>query len=85
MMTIIENLNESASALALIFITATITFALLKGWNGWLALKRLELEHAPSASSEPGLDASAMTARIEIANLKERLRKLEAIAAGIDI
>lgn len=85
MMTIIESLNDSAYALALILITATITLALLKGWNGWLALKRLELERTPSAPSEPGLDASAMTARIEIAHLKERLRKLEAIAAGIDI
>ena len=85
MMTIIDILGETSFALALIFITATVTFALLRGWNGWLALKRLELERAPSASSEPGLDASAMTARIEMAHLKERIRKLEAIAAGIDI
>lgn len=83
MMTFIDILSETASAFALIFITATVTFALLRGWNGWLALKKLELER--SAPSTQGLDTSAMTARIEIAHLKERLRKLEAIAAGIDI
>ena len=86
MMSIVNLLSETASALAFIMITATIMFGLLKGWNGWLALKRLELERpAPSAASEPELNSPAMTARIEMAHLKERIRKLEAIAAGIDI
>ena len=52
----------------------------LKAWSGWLDLKRLELTHAVSDRGVP-----AAGGRIEIADLKERIRKLEAIAAGIDI
>lgn len=52
----------------------------LSGWRGWLALKRSEFDqtHAPAAGTGAG-------ARIEIADLKERIRKLEAIAAGVDL
>ncbi len=53
--------------------------ALLKGWQGWLALKRLEL-----AGSEPHQPRPAME-RIELADLKERIRKLESIAACVDL
>jgi hypothetical protein len=52
----------------------------LKAWNGWLELKKMELAHV---AGERGLPPA--TGRIEIADLKERVRKLEAIAAGIDI
>lgn len=53
----------------------------LAGWRGWLQLKRSELDHG-----QPGPAASATAgARIEIADLKERIRKLEAIAAGVDL
>jgi hypothetical protein len=58
-----------------------VSAAALKGWSGWLALKRLEL--AGGSSSNPSPPSAA--ARIELADLKERVRKLEAIAAGIDI
>ena len=61
--------------------TALIAFASLKGFTAWLDLKRAELDimrggtvAAPSAAN-----------RIEVADLKERLRKLEAIAAGVDL
>ena len=55
--------------------------AALKGWNAWLDYKRLEL-----ASHLGGDVAMPRTGgRIEIADLKERVRKLEAIAAGIDL
>lgn len=85
-MTIITMFSEASFALALILITIIVTAALLKGWSGWLALKRLELERPTSSvACKPGPDASAMTARIELAHLKERIRKLEAIAEGIDI
>lgn len=60
-----------------------ITAALLAGWRGWLALKRQELAmHGGGRDTPP--PASAGT-RIEIADLKERIRKLEAIAAGVDL
>ena len=52
----------------------------LKAWNGWLELKKMELAHV---AGERGLPPA--TGRIEMADLKERVRKLEAIAAGIDL
>lgn len=54
----------------------------LRGWNGWLELKRAELiRYSQSEDSGPPTAA----ARIEVADLKERIRKLEAIAAGVDL
>ncbi|UZK66528.1 hypothetical protein [Sphingomonas sp. M1-B02] len=62
-----------------------ITAAGLSGWRGWLALKRQELlERHMAPSSEAGSIPSAAS-RIEVADLKERIRKLEAIAAGVDL
>jgi hypothetical protein len=52
----------------------------LKAWNGWLELKKMELTQM---SGDRGLPPA--TGRIEIADLRERVRKLEAIAAGIDL
>jgi len=51
----------------------------LKGWQAWLDFKRLELA---AQTGEPGLPPA--TGRIELADLRERVRKLEAIASGID-
>ena len=56
------------------------SIAALKGWQGWLELRRFELTHE---SAERGLPPAGN--RIEMADLRERVRKLEAIAAGIDI
>jgi hypothetical protein len=56
------------------------SWAGLKAWSGWLDLKRFELTHD---AGDRGLPPAS--GRIEIADLKERVRKLEAIAAGIDI
>ena len=52
----------------------------LRAWNGWLELKRFELTHD---AADRGLPPAS--GRIELADLRERVRKLEAIAAGIDI
>jgi hypothetical protein len=52
----------------------------LKAWGGWLELKRLELSQIVGDRGLP-----PASGRIEIADLRERVRKLEAIAAGIDI
>ena len=56
-------------------------FAALRGWQGWLDLKRLELSgHRPHYEGRgPAME------RIEIADLKERIRKLEAIASCVDL
>jgi len=52
----------------------------LKGWQGWLELKRFEL--AGTRQQEARLPAME---RIEIADLKERVRQLESIAACVDL
>lgn len=58
---------------------AMLAMASLKGFTAWLDLKRAELDaHKPAPSANTGN-------RIEIADLKERIRKLEAIAAGVDL
>ena len=56
------------------------SFAGLKAWNGWLEFKKMELTRH---FGEHGLPPAG--GRIELADLKERARKLEAIAAGIDL
>ena len=58
-----------------------VTLAALSGWRGWLQLKREALVQA----HEPAAPAPNAGARIEIADLRERIRKLEAIAAGVDL
>jgi len=61
-----------------------VTAAGLSGWRGWLALKHEELgdRHVGNA---PPVSTSSAASRIEMADLKERIRKLEAIAAGVDL
>lgn len=59
-----------------------VTTAALTGWRGWLQIKQLELVRH---DGEPGPSLPSASARIEIADLKERIRKLEAIAAGVDL
>jgi hypothetical protein len=57
----------------------------LRIWNGWLTLKHAEMELTSrhGAVSDPvPLSAGA---RIDLADLKERIRKLEAIASGVDL
>jgi len=58
----------------------TASWAALKGWQGWLDLKRLELTQGCTPAAPAGTGN-----RIELADLRERVRKLEAIAAGIDL
>ena len=56
-----------------------VSTAMLRGWTGWLEVKRLQIDggrrHAPSSPSVVGSEITA---------LKERVRKLEAIASGVD-
>jgi len=65
----------ASSGLAAVGIAAV---AGLKGWQGWLDLKRLELAGRGHETRSPAME------RIEMADLKERIRKLEAIAACVD-
>ncbi len=61
---------------------AMLTTAGLAGWRGWLDLQRGAMAHAPEHDMPRPTTAGA---RIELADLRERIRKLEAIAAGIDL
>jgi len=61
-----------------------VSIATLKGWRDWIALQRLSIE-GRGHGAEPGNSGPNPTARIELADLKERVRKLEAIAAGVDL
>ena len=67
-------------AASLLAALGTASWAALKGWQGWLELKRLELSgHGQRDGRSP------VAERIEVADLKERIRKLEAIAACVDL
>jgi len=61
-----------------------LAWAALSGWRGWLELERMKLagQQQPIA---PTHSSPSPAARIELADLKERVRKLEAIAAGVDL
>ena len=55
---------------------AATLMAALRGWQGWLDLKRAELtRRTPTAGEERG----------DIAELRVRVKQLEAIAACVDI
>jgi hypothetical protein len=52
--------------------------ALLKAWFGWLELRRIEIEaRGGRRGKRPG-------ARPELADLRARVRRLEAIASGAE-
>jgi hypothetical protein len=75
-----EPITMAVLAASVLVGMAAASWAGLKAWNGWLEFKKMELtqslgdRHLPPAGN-----------RIEMADLRERVRKLEAIAAGIDI
>jgi hypothetical protein len=73
-------LSATLAAAALIGLVI-VTLAALKAWRDWLDLQRLGLQDHGYAKRTP---ANPSGARIELADLKERVRKLEAIAAGVD-
>lgn len=62
---------------AAVIALAMLSLAALRGWDGWLELRRLELTQGRRADPpSPG------AARLELADLKDRVRRLEAIAEG---
>ena len=69
----------AVTGLAGLFIVALTA---MRCWQGWLSLKARELDLVRPAG-EPGSPEGK--ARIELADLRERIRKLEAIAAGVDL
>ena len=75
-----EPLSIALIGASLLLAIGLACVAGLKGWQAWLDFKRLELG---SQTGDHGLPPA--TGRIELADLRERVRKLEAIAAGIDL
>ena len=75
-----DPITMAVLATSLLVGMAAASWAGLKAWDGWLELKKMELAQV---TGERGLPPAG--GRIEIADLRERVRKLEAIAAGIDI
>ena len=69
-------------ALAALSAAIIVCASALKGWRGWLDLKTRELDRMPRKSDS---DPSYGLSWIELADLKERIRKLEAIASGVDL
>ena len=80
-MTVSQDMLIAAAALVGLLVVAAAT---LKGWQDWLALKTRELDvhHTPHENERGSREGMA---RSELADLKERVRKLEAIANGVDL
>ncbi len=71
-------------AIAAVGGLVVVAAALLRGWQQWLAFKQRELE-TRHAGDTPSAPTALGAARIELSDLKERIRKLEAIASGVDL
>jgi hypothetical protein len=83
-----EMLVPVTVAAAAILITAMLCGAALAAWRGWLEFKRLQLETAPAAAGqfdEEPVEQPSPAVLIEMAAVKERLRRLEAIASGVEL
>jgi hypothetical protein len=74
---------DTVLAIGVIALAALVIASLfaLKGWQGWLEIRKMEIAH----SGHPETATQVTGGRIEIADLKERVRKLEQIASGIDL
>jgi hypothetical protein len=67
---------------ALVALTI-VSLATLRGWSQWIELRRHEMDrHMMPGHGEGSITAAS---RIDLADLRERVRKLEAIAAGVDL
>jgi hypothetical protein len=66
---------------ASLFAVAIAAAALLKGWQGWLDVRRFEI----AGTSSRGPVRGALPGRMELVDLKERVRRLEAIANGTEV
>lgn len=72
-------------SLTLLAAIALVSVSGLKGFMAWIDLKRAELGTFAASEHQADQGTSNAGSRIELADLKERLRKLEAIAAGVDL
>jgi hypothetical protein len=59
---------------------AMLSLTVLRGWEGWLQLRRVQVAEGRVRRRAP----SPAGARLELADLKDRVRRLEAIANGVE-
>ncbi|MEQ1688509.1 MAG: hypothetical protein ABL874_08045 [Sphingopyxis sp.] len=79
------SLSLMSSAIALVALTI-VSLAALRGWSLLMELRRHEIDTRPAISADhDDAPPSHTGSRIELADLRERVRKLEAIAAGVDL
>lgn len=71
-----------ATASMFFFAMVLVAYTTVRIWNDWISFKRAELDNIRQDNQPTSPNT---TSRIEVADLKERVRKLEAIAAGIDL
>lgn len=68
---------------------ALVAMVGLSAWRDWIGLKREQLSRPGLSTGADNYDdariMSGAGSRIEVADLKERIRKLEAIASGVDL
>jgi hypothetical protein len=72
--------NALIIAGASVAIAFMLCGAALWAWRGWLNLRKLEL-----ASRQDRAPDEDVGVRIELAAVRERLKKLEAIASGVEL
>ncbi len=75
-----------ADSLVILAASALIGLALVGtvfawSWKAWLDLRRHALD---TGLGRHGGDVPAVANRIDLADLRERIKKLEAIAAGVE-
>ena len=77
-------MNELASDLvwagALVASVAILCLTGLRAWRAWIDLRREEIAANAGEAAE-----QVPAAMIEMSSVKERLRRLEAIARGVDL
>jgi hypothetical protein len=78
------SISLMSAAMAMIGLTI-VSLVALRGWSQWIALRRTEIEQFNASAGPPADGTTGTGSRIEIADLRERVRKLEAIAAGVDL
>ena len=77
-------LESLISAAAAVLVVTIVAIAGLRAWRGWLELRRLELD-VRGREAMPEEPAEDVGVRIELAAVRERIKKLEAIASGVEL
>ena len=70
------------TAAAAVAVTAILCFTVLRAWRGWLEVRRLEIVQRRAPRGDTDEDVGV---RIELAAVRERVKKLEAIASGVEL